>query len=55
MVFSEQILQILVDVIFDFSDDLLELYQLENGRYGLKQPDENGRDWIDSINLFLGT
>jgi len=55
MVFSEQILQILVDVIFDSSDGLLELYQLENGRYGLKQPDENGRHWIDAMNLFLGT
>ncbi len=32
-----------------------EFYQLENRRYELKQPDENGRHWIDSMGLFLGT
>ncbi|MFM6369643.1 MAG: hypothetical protein ACKPGN_15685, partial [Dolichospermum sp.] len=30
-------------------------YQLEDGRYELKQPDENGRHWIESMELFLGT
>lgn len=34
---------------------LLEYYQLENKRYELKQPDENGRHWIDVMGLFLGT
>ncbi|MES1022648.1 Uma2 family endonuclease [Gloeocapsa sp. BRSZ] len=53
--FYEQILQVPIYVIFDPSDGLLEFYQLENGRYELKQPDENGRHWIDSMNLFLGT
>lgn len=33
----------------------MEFYQLENGRYELKQPDENGRNWIASMGLFLGT
>jgi len=53
--FYEQILQVPVYVIFDPSDGLLEFYQLENGRYELKQPDENGRHWMDATKLFLGT
>ncbi|AFZ28709.1 protein of unknown function DUF820 [Gloeocapsa sp. PCC 7428] len=53
--FYEQILQVPIYVIFDPNDGLLEFYQLENGRYELKQPDENGRHWIDAMNLFLGT
>ncbi|MBE9188930.1 Uma2 family endonuclease [Gloeocapsopsis crepidinum LEGE 06123] len=53
--FYEQILQVPVYVIFDPSDGLLEFYQLENGRYELKQPDENGRHWIESMKMFLGT
>ncbi|AFZ60413.1 Uma2 family endonuclease [Anabaena cylindrica FACHB-243] len=53
--FYEQILQVPVYVIFDPDGGLLEFYQLENGRYELKQPDENGRHWIDSMGLFLGT
>lgn len=53
--FYEQILQVPVYVIFDPNGGLIEFYQLENGRYELKQPDENGRHWIDSMSLFLGT
>lgn len=53
--FYEQILQVPVYVIFDPNGGLLEFYQLENGRYELKQPDENGRHWIAAMNLFLGT
>lgn len=53
--FYEQILQVPIYIIFDPSNGLLEFYQLENGRYELKQPDENGRHWIDSMGLFLGT
>jgi hypothetical protein len=34
---------------------LIEYYHLENGRYELQQPDENGRHWIDTMGLFLGT
>ncbi len=34
---------------------MLEYYQLENRRYELKQPDENGRHWVDSVGLYLGT
>ncbi|MDB9375668.1 Uma2 family endonuclease [Nodularia sphaerocarpa] len=53
--FYEQILQVPVYVIFDPNGGLLEFYHLENGRYELKQPDENGRHWIPAMNLFLGT
>ncbi|KAF3883986.1 MULTISPECIES: Uma2 family endonuclease [Nostocales] len=53
--FYEQILQVPVYVIFDPDGGLLEFYQLENRRYELKQPDENGRHWIDSVGLYLGT
>ncbi|MBD2383880.1 Uma2 family endonuclease [Cylindrospermum sp. FACHB-282] len=53
--FYEQILQVPIYVIFDPDGGLLEYYQLENGHYKLKQADENGRHWIDSMGLFLGT
>ncbi|MFN6540518.1 MAG: Uma2 family endonuclease [Nostoc sp. EkiNYC01] len=53
--FYEQILQIPIYVIFDPDGGLLEYYQLENQRYELKQPDENGRHWVDVMGLFLGT
>jgi regulator of protease activity HflC (stomatin/prohibitin superfamily) len=53
--FYEQILQVPVYVIFDPNGGLLEFYHLENGRYKLELPDENGRHWIDSMGLFLGT
>jgi hypothetical protein len=53
--FYEQILQVPVYIIFDPDGGLLEYYELENKRYELKQPDENGRHWIESMELFLGT
>jgi Uma2 family endonuclease len=53
--FYEQILRIPNYVIFAPDGGLLEFYELENGRYELKQPDENGRNWIASMGLFLGT
>jgi Uma2 family endonuclease len=53
--FYEQILQVPTYVIFDPDGGLVEFHQLENGRYELKQPDENGRNWIASMGLFLGT
>lgn len=53
--FYEQILQVPIYVIFESDSGLLEFYQLENGRYELKQPDENGRHWIATMGLFLGT
>jgi Putative restriction endonuclease len=53
--FYEQILQVPVYVIFDPNGGLLEFYHLENGRYKLELPDENGRHLIGSMDLFLGT
>ncbi len=53
--FYEQILQVPIYVIFSPDGGLLEFYKLENGRYKLELPDENGRHWIDSMSLFLGT
>ncbi len=53
--FYEQILQVPLYIIFDPDGGLLEYYQLENGRYELKQPDENGRHWLEVMGLFLGT
>jgi hypothetical protein len=53
--FYEQILQIPIYVIFDPDGGLLEYYGLENRRYELQNPDENGRHWIEAMGLFLGT
>jgi Uma2 family endonuclease len=53
--FYEQILQIPIYVIFDPDGGLLEYYQLENRRYELQNPDENGHHWIETMGLFLGT
>ncbi len=53
--FYEQILQVPVYVIFDPNGGLLEFYNLENGRYKLELPDDNGRHWVESMGLFLGT
>lgn len=53
--FYEQILQVPIYIIFDPDGGLLEFYQLENGRYELQMPDPDGRHWIPSMNLFLGT
>jgi Uma2 family endonuclease len=53
--FYEQILRIPNYVIFAPDGGLVEFYQLENGRYELTQPDENGRNWVASMGLFLGT
>ncbi len=53
--FYEQILQVPTYVIFDADGGLLEVYTLENERYTLESSDENGRHWIASMNLWLGT
>jgi hypothetical protein len=53
--FYEQILQVPVYIIFEPQGGLLEFYKLENGRYKLELPDENGRHWIDAMGLFIGT
>ncbi|BAZ17741.1 hypothetical protein NIES4071_96210 [Calothrix sp. NIES-4071] len=53
--FYEQVLQVPIYIIFNPDGGLLEFYELENGHYELKQPDENGLYWVASMGLFLGT
>lgn len=53
--FYEQILKVPIYVIFEPVSGLLEFYRLQNGRYDIELPDPNGRQWVDSMNLFLGT
>jgi Uma2 family endonuclease len=53
--FYEQILKVPYYVIFDPLGGLLEFYQLQEGRYILQMPDENGWHWIPEMQLFLGT
>lgn len=52
--FYERILKVPIYVIFDPYEDILEVHYLKSGKYELQQPDENGRYWIDSMNLSLG-
>lgn len=52
--FYEQILQVPVYVIFEPDGGTLQMRQLLEGVYQVQQPDENGRYWIASINLYLG-
>ncbi len=52
--FYEQILQVPIYIIFEPKAGLLELYRLQNGKYELEQPDENGRHWLPEIDLYLG-
>ena len=43
-------------VIFDPEDGRLEIRQLNvSGQYGLQGLDENGRYFVESLNLYLGT
>jgi hypothetical protein len=53
--FYEQILQVPIYVIFEPEGGLLEFYQLQNERYELVLPSPDGRHWIETMNLFLGT
>jgi hypothetical protein len=56
MYFYEQILQVPVYVIFEPEDGRLEIRQLNlSGQYELKRLDENGRYFVESLNLYLGT
>ncbi len=52
--FYERILEVPIYVIFDPYEDILKVYYLKSGQYELQKPDENGRYWIDSMNLSLG-
>lgn len=52
--FYERILQVPLYVIFEPEEGTLEMRQLVEGLYQVQQPDENGRYWIASMNLYLG-
>ncbi|NES17864.1 MAG: DUF4351 domain-containing protein [Symploca sp. SIO3E6] len=52
--FYERILQVPIYVIFDPDEGNLEVHLLKSGHYELQSPDENGRYWLESMNLFLG-
>jgi Uma2 family endonuclease len=52
--FYERILQVPIYVIFEPNDGTLEVHDLVEGHYQLRQADANGRYLIASMNLFLG-
>ncbi|MBD1834053.1 DUF4351 domain-containing protein [Cyanobacteria bacterium FACHB-472] len=52
--FYERILQVPIYVIFDPNDGTLEVHDLVEGHYQLRQSDANGRYLIASIGLSLG-
>ncbi len=53
--FYEKVLKVPVYVIFNPDGGLVECYRLQDGRYSLEQPNEEGWNWIPELNLFLGT
>ena len=54
MWFYERILQVPLYVIFDPSSGMVEVRQLEGGRYEVQPLDAQGRYFIPSMGLFLG-
>ena len=52
--FYERILQVPIYVIFDRVEGRLEVHDLADGRYELRQPDANGRYSIAPLGLSLG-
>ncbi|MBD2021560.1 Uma2 family endonuclease [Leptolyngbya sp. FACHB-36] len=53
--FYEHILKVPIYVIFNPSDGLVEVRQLQDEQYIAQQPDAQGRYWIPELQLFLGT
>jgi hypothetical protein len=53
--FYEQILKVPTYVVFEPEGGLLEVYRLREGRYELELPDPDGRHWMETLGLFLGT
>jgi Putative restriction endonuclease len=53
--FYEQILQVPTYAIFHPQIRVLEVYHLVDGKYQAASPDENGRVWVESLGLYLGT
>jgi len=53
--FYETILKVQTYILFEPEGGLLEVYRLQGERYELELPDENGRNWLPEMGLFLGT
>jgi Putative restriction endonuclease len=53
--FYEQVLKISTYGILEPDSGLLEIYRLQDNRYVLEIPDENGHHWFEELQLFLGT
>lgn len=52
--FYERILQVPIYVIFEPSQGILEVHDLVEGHYQVREADGNGRYFISSIGLYLG-
>ncbi|MDY6803645.1 MAG: DUF4351 domain-containing protein [Cyanobacteriota bacterium] len=52
--FYERIVRVPIYVIFEQAEGRLEVHDLADGRYELRQPDANGRYFIASLGLYLG-
>jgi len=52
--FYERILRVPIYVIFDSNEGRLEVHDLVDGYYELREPDANGRYFIAPLNLYLG-
>jgi hypothetical protein len=52
--FYEKILKVSWYMIFNSDNGKLEVYHLEKGYYKRQTQSQNGRYWIDSLQLFLG-
>lgn len=52
--FYERILRVPIYVIFDHGEGRLEVHDLVDGHYELREPDANGRYFIPPLNLYLG-
>ena len=52
--YYEQILKVPYYIIFSSASGELEIHHLENERYVRKEVDENGRHWLEPLNLYVG-
>jgi Uma2 family endonuclease len=52
--FYEQILRVPTYVIYDSFEPNLEVRCLQQGKYAIQVPDQNGQIWIPQLELFLG-
>lgn len=53
--FYRDILQVPIYIVFNPLMGKITFHRLCDGHYRTEEPNENGRYWIDSMELFLGT